>query len=114
MKKAAVFFSFLLLGCTSIDSRVEGFPQDLTIVEHRKSFIEVQSVCWKYLPLHYKLLGGFTLACAEINLEAKRCDVYLMHDAEEWTLAHELEHCRGGDHNGQLQEYLDKQRGIRR
>jgi hypothetical protein len=96
----------LLYSCLPITTRVEGWPQDLSIRVHKNvGFVEVQEKCYPSVPLHCKLMGGFAFQCAVIDLDQKTCDIYtIWGEASE----HELSHCRGGDHDGLLQAYFDR------
>jgi len=95
-----------LNGCAPITTQVAGWPQDLMIRAHYDvGFIKVQEKCYPSIPLPYKLMGGIALECAVIDLAHKSCDIYtIAGEASE----HELSHCRGGDHDGLLQDYFNR------
>ena len=103
---AAMALAAVLFACLPITSKVEGWPQDLTIRVHKNvGFVEVQEKCYPSIPLPCKLMGGFALQCAVIDLDRKTCDIYtILGEASE----HELSHCRGDDHDGMLQAYFDR------
>ncbi len=103
---AALTLAAMLFSCLPITTKVEGWPQDLTIRVHKNvGFVEVQEKCYPSIPLPCKLMGGFAFQCAVIDLDQKTCDIYtIWGEASE----HELSHCRGGDHDGILQAYFDR------
>lgn len=105
MEKVAVLLAFvaaLLGGCSSIETRIEDFPE-LAVSYHEVSHEEIVRRCHAGMPPWMKALGGIPMACAEINFRTKTCSIY-------WTAAfagekkHEEEHCRGGDHDGMLKK----------
>lgn len=96
----------LVVGCTTIDRQIDGWPQ-LTIRKHEMTFFGVQGKCWRHMPTAYKLLGGVALACAEVNLDAGTCDIYHLRNPSKVDMEHEESHCNGGDHDGILQKYFD-------
>lgn len=53
----------------------------------------------------YVGFGMLPEACAEIDLAAKRCDLWFSNEFRPSSaiLAHEREHCEGYDHIGQTQ-----------
>jgi hypothetical protein len=84
-------------GCTSMaHEKVEGWPE-LHIVEHYIPADEMYQRCRKYVGF-----GLVPLACAEFNLAARRCDIWLSRDfAPPAIVEHERLHCRGYDHVGE-------------
>src|SRR3990167_1756099 len=102
--------SVLISGCTTIDTQVKDWPK-LEIRKHELSFFGIQGKCWAHMPFVYKALGGFALACAEIDFDKGTCDIYHMQNPTQTDLDHEISHCNGGDHNGILQAYSDSKRG---
>lgn len=96
-----------LVSCTTIDKQVYGWPTDIKVVKHELGFLDVQAKCWEHMPAVYKLLGGIAMACAEVNLYTKTCDIYHMKNPARADIEHELAHCYGGDHDGILQKYYD-------
>jgi len=108
--KKLILIAVLLSGCTTIDTQVKDWPE-LEIRTHELSFFGVQGKCWKYMPLIYKLLGGITKACAEINFDTGTCDIYHLSNPLPEDMDHEVSHCKGGDHDGILQAYADSKRG---
>ena len=112
---AAVLAGAIAGGCTTIgDKPVEGWPH-LTVVEHHVPHKEMRDRCGKYL-------GPFTSpeACAEFDLAALRCDIWLSADfpPPAFIVNHELKHCLGYDHEGEhelrdiLAKYLDDQKAL--
>lgn len=97
----------LSVSCSTIDKQVEGWPTEMHIVKHELSFLDIQAKCWGYLPLGYKVLGGVAMACAEVNLDTRTCDIYHMQNPSRYNMEHEINHCNGGDHDGILQRYFD-------
>lgn len=104
MKRALLVLA--LAGCTTIGhEKIEGWPE-LTVVEHRVPARDMRERCRKYV--------GFLqtpLACAEINLATKRCDIWLDAGfAPAWVVEHEHLHCKGFDHVGStaMREFLQK------
>ena len=100
----------LLTGCSTIDKQIEGWPTDVRIVKHEMGFLDIQAKCWGYLPPMYKVLGGVAMACAEVNLSTRTCDIYHMPNPSKSNMGHEISHCNGGDHDGILQRYFDSWR----
>lgn len=96
---------FLLASCSAIDhKRVEGWPE-LAIVEHRVPAEEMMSRCQKYTGA-----ASLPLACAEFNLVARRCDIWLSQSfAPRAIVEHERLHCAGYDHLGStyMQRFLE-------
>ena len=57
---AALTLAAMLFSCLPITTKVEGWPQDLTILVHKNvGFVEVQEKCYPSIPLPCKLMGGF-------------------------------------------------------
>lgn len=98
-----------LTGCTGMQAQVADWPA-LEIRTHTVAAGEIFGRCAPYIPVWQRLLGVLPLACAEIDLSAATCDVYIADTSTPDTIAHELEHCRGADHNGVLQAALDDHR----
>lgn len=89
--------------------RVAGWPE-LEIVEHYVSAEEMRARCRKYVGL-----GSVPLACAEFNLVARRCDIWLSRSfAPRGIVEHERLHCRGYDHVGatNMRDFLDRYQGA--
>ena len=83
--------------CTSIDphNRVEGWPE-LQVIEYRVAYEEMRRRCDRYVAF-----GMIPLACAEYNLAARYCYIWLDRDyAPSSVVAHERMHCLGFDHYG--------------
>src|SRR5687767_585000 len=97
-------------GCSTIDhQRVEGWPE-LQIVEHRVPAEEMVSRCQKYTGA-----ASLPLACAEFNLVARRCDIWLSQSfAPRAIVEHERLHCAGYDHVGStnMKRFLEAHAGI--
>jgi hypothetical protein len=97
-------------GCSAIDhQRVEGWPE-LQIVEHRVPAEEMVSRCQKYTGA-----ASLPLACAEFNLVARRCDIWLSQSfAPRAIVEHERMHCAGYDHVGStnMQRFLEAHVGT--
>jgi hypothetical protein len=96
MRPALAILAALIAGCSTMDhERVEGWPE-LQIVEHYVPAEEMRARCRKYVGL-----GSVPLACAEFNLVARRCDIWLSRSfAPRGIVEHERLHCRGYDHVG--------------
>lgn len=107
MFRTMLLLSMLLSGCTTIDKQIVGWPTDIRIVKHEMGFWDVQAKCWGHMPTLYKVLGGITMACAEVNLTTKTCDIYHLPNPSDVDMQHEVSHCNGGDHDGILQQYFD-------
>ena len=90
-------------GCaTMIDQHVEA-PKDWPLLDVRDNVVgawEIQRKCYKYVPLGWKLMGGFAGGCAEINFEERTCNIYRAYDASPEWMEHEKDHCLGRDHVG--------------
>jgi hypothetical protein len=96
MRRSLAVLAALIGGCSTMDhERVEGWPE-LEIHEHYVSAEEMRARCRKYVGL-----GSLPLACAEFNLVARRCDIWLSRSfAPRGIVEHERLHCRGYDHVG--------------
>jgi hypothetical protein len=88
--------AMLVTACSTMDhERVEGWPE-LQIVEHHVPAPAMLERCRKYAGF-----GSVPLACAEFNLVARRCDIWLSEGfALSAIVEHERLHCRGYDHVG--------------
>ena len=94
---AAAGVATFLGGCSTIDpqNRVEGWP-DLQVTEFRVAYEEMRSRCDRYVAF-----GMIPLACAEFNLNARSCHIWLDRDyAPAHIVEHERMHCSGHDHFG--------------
>lgn len=106
MRTLLCLLAIILGGCTSIEKRVEGWPQDMVIRVHKNTpFMDIQRICWQGMPTWRKLLLSVCPTAAYVNLNTNTCDIYVLDDSE--PTEHELEHCKGGDHDGALQRYYD-------
>jgi hypothetical protein len=101
---------FVVAGCSTIaHERVEGWPE-LQIVEHRVPAEEMVSRCQKYTGA-----AALPLACAEFNLVARRCDIWLSQSfAPRAIVEHERMHCAGYDHVGStnMKRFLEAHAGT--
>lgn len=96
-----IIMVLLLVACYPMQPRIANMPKmDITVKE--VDFLELQSQCYTYIPLWLKLLGALSFGCAIYNFNQNTCTIYVLPDSDT-ALEHELEHCAGGDHNGQLQ-----------
>lgn len=97
MRRLSVLLAALVSACSTMDhERVEGWPQ-LQIVEHYVPAETMLQRCRKYAGF-----GSVPLACAEFNLVARRCDIWLSQSMAWPSLVeHERLHCRGYDHVGE-------------
>lgn len=89
---------FSLGACTTIGhEKVEGWP-NLKVTEHRVPHHEMRDRCAKYAPW-----GSYPEACAEFNLNAGTCDIWLSADFPPPAafVEHERLHCHGYDHVGE-------------
>lgn len=82
---------------TSIDEHTpppEGWPT-LTVIKHAVSSKEMRDVCSQYGP------AAGIVACAEPDLDAKTCDIWLQKEfPDAYVEWHEEMHCKGYDHPG--------------
>jgi hypothetical protein len=106
MGRSLAILAALLAACTTMDhERVEGWPE-LDIVEHYVPAQAMLERCRKYVGF-----GSVPLACAEFNLAARRCDIWLSEGFAPRTIVeHERLHCRGYDHVGatNMRNFLDR------
>ena len=51
---------------------------------------------------------NWPLACAIIRFDKWTCDVYIAENSASDTVEHELLHCQGYDHNGDIQKAFDE------
>ena len=98
----------LLAGCTTIHTYVPGWPQNVAVIHRVVEPGEVMDACYKYLTTLDKLMLAFPLACAEIDLDKNTCTITRQQDASAFVIAHEEEHCKGGDHDDILQNYFNE------
>lgn len=107
---------FILLGaCTSIDRKVEGWPQDLVIQEEQVGFWDVQAACWDDMPILLKLLGTITVACTVVDLDKGTCKILRWQDTlSEDIDEHEKKHCKGYAHDDGFQQYFDQWKATRK
>lgn len=104
----ALILALLLVGCSSIDRKVEGWPQDLKVTEIQTGFWDVQSKCWEDMPFYWKLMIPIVFACTVADLDARTCDIYYWQDDMPDDLrTHERQHCQGYAHDSGWQEYFD-------
>jgi len=87
----------LLAACSTIDHSPA--PSDwpkLKVNEHYVSSREMRNQCVKYTGP-----GESPMACAEIDLDSRKCDIWLDKDfLSSWIIEHERMHCAGHDHIG--------------
>ena len=100
MRTGLLLLAAALSGCTVIGhEKIEGWPA-LEMVEHYVSHKEMRDRCGKYT-------GPFSSpeACAEFNLETKRCDIWYSADfpPPQFVVEHERLHCSGVDHIGETE-----------
>jgi hypothetical protein len=88
-----------------MEPKITNMPK-LDIKVHEVNFFKLQSQCYQYIPLGFKLLGALSFGCAIYDFNQNTCDIYVLPN-DKYSLKHELEHCNGGDHNGQLQRDYD-------
>ena len=105
MRRVSVLLAALLTACSTVDhQRVEGWPQ-LEIVEHYVPRAEMQERCTRYVGF-----GMSPEACAEFDLMARKCHVWLSSDSltPGFIRKHEHLHCAGYDHVGSaaMQQFL--------
>lgn len=108
MRTLALIVALVLAGCTHIDRYVEGWPQDMKVVEVRTGFWDVQAECWAGIPFLFKLMLPVVLACTNVNLDTNTCTIYTYYDLDPETDAHERAHCKGGAHDDGLQDYFNE------
>ncbi len=88
-----------------IESYVKNWPTLIESIEYL-NYSDLHQKCGQQKPKgkeNAKIYG-----CSEINLAKKTCTIFLPTNYESWALEHEREHCKGGDHEGLLQDYYDK------
>lgn len=73
---------------------VVGWPS-LAITEHRVPRAQMEERCARHVGF-----GMTPLACAEFDLRASQCHIWLTHDAANLIIEHERLHCAGYDHIG--------------
>lgn len=86
------------VSCTVIGhKKVDGWPT-LTVYEHHVPHHVMRDKCVQYAPF-----GMSPEACAEFNLEERRCDLYFSADfpPPAFFVKHERMHCDGYDHEGE-------------
>lgn len=90
--------------------KVAGWP-DMQTFEHYVPTDQMRDRCSKYVAF-----GMSPEACAEFNLAANRCDIWLSADfpPAKWVVEHERLHCKGYDHIGMstMAELLARHRGA--
>jgi len=100
----------VLAGCTIISHKPppDDWPRLSIIHAKHESAWSVISHCYQYTPLWAKLLGGFNIACAEIDLRTMTCTIHVS-PSNKTALKHELDHCEGRDHlnSNQLADLWD-------
>ena len=88
---------FVLPACTIMGhEKVQGWPE-LEIVEHRVPVVEMRERCSKYVGP-----GTVAEACAEFDLQNRRCHIWFASDfpPSKAIVEHERLHCAGYDHIG--------------
>ncbi len=88
-----------------IESYVKDWPLLTEKIEHL-SYSELHQKCGSQKPKGAEQAKIF--GCSEINLVNKTCTIFLPNNYESWALAHEKEHCKGGDHDNIIQDYYNK------
>jgi hypothetical protein len=88
-----------------IESYVKDWPE-LTETIQYLSYSEIHQKCGGHKPKGKESAKVF--GCSEIDLMKKTCTIFLPTNYESWALAHEKEHCKGGDHDNILQDYHSK------
>ena len=108
----ALLLTVFVSGCTVIGhEKIEGWPE-LAVTEHYVSHKEMRDRCGKYL-------GPFSSpeACAEFNLDTKRCDIWFSADfpPAAFIVEHERLHCGGFDHVGEteMRDFLAKWKAVK-
>jgi hypothetical protein len=108
MKSIILVLSVLLAGCAiPITDHVKDWPELRVRVHENTSQQYISDLCTRDWSLVKKLLVWPIYACTYVDLQNRTCDVYIPGEAEGDIFEHELEHCRGGDHGGTLQELLN-------
>ena len=106
MKPLLILLVILCSSCTSIETRVAGWPQDMKITVHKNTpWLDIQKICWQGMPTWRKVLLSVCPTAAYVNLNTNTCDIFVLGDED--PTEHELDHCKGGDHDGALQRYYD-------
>lgn len=105
-----------ITGCSSVslkeNSTVEGIekyiPNFPTLSENivYLSYPEMIDKCGKHKPPGKEMAKVY--GCSAIDLSKKTCTIYLPTNYESWALAHEKEHCKGGDHDDLITDYYKK------
>ncbi len=88
-----------------IESYVQNWPTLTESIEYL-NYSDLYQKCGQYKQNSKEKAKIY--GCSEINLAKKTCTIFLPTNYESWALEHEKEHCKGGDHEGLLQDYYDK------
>lgn len=111
-----LFSAILLGGCSSLEydpnkpyvagihKYIDDFPE-LIVIKNVVNQDEIEKICITKQNLSY---SQEIVACASISFEKKTCTIYLPKRYRQWMLDHEQAHCRGGDHDGVLEESFDR------
>jgi hypothetical protein len=82
----------LAAGCSTVDTsyRIPNWPADMRVTVHRVDAEAVHARCAKYM-------GRFEspVACAEWNIPAKTCDIWITPSTPGFVVRHERLHCQG-------------------
>lgn len=101
VRTALLAAAIALSGCGTMiqhDSAPADWPQ-MEVRVHTVSFSQMLGRCYKYMSLPMKLMGGFPVACAEVDLARNVCDIWMTDDENDpYILEHEKDHCAGKDH----------------
>src|SRR5512137_1133249 len=105
----------LLVGCaTDIESYIKDFPAlEIRVHEHAPGSV-ILAKCYGDLPLWQKAAGYIPIACTWIDMNKRTCDVFVADNTDPDTIAHEMAHCIGGDHDGMLHRMVAASRATER
>jgi hypothetical protein len=97
MRPSWTALSAVAIACAPLATEsVPGWPL-LEIVEHHVPYEEMSGRCARYVGF-----GALPLGCAEFDLEARVCHVWVSTGLPGWRVVrdHERRHCAGYDHAG--------------
>lgn len=77
------------------------------VTENKVGCWDMVNRCMPGVPFPIKPLIVMPLGCAVVDFEKSTCDIYTCSLSPRFVPAHEHEHCRGMDHNGELQKGWD-------
>lgn len=100
-KAASMTVLAALAACTAIGHTPP--PADwpkLEVIMHEESVGAMLAHCYPPMSALAKVIGFIPLACANINFDRKRCDIWQLPNPVPERVEHERLHCQGYDHVG--------------